>query len=163
MNQEWVRVIRQAENAFWTIIFSARKRIGDRGVLLPDRFQSRAKIERFLRKHMTDCLADRVIRNLQLRTIRGRLAIPVGDGIGAPPILSVKLLSQAKGTVTLAVWFGFDREDRFFRVYQLRRNVKGRWIIYGRHPLDYPFNLYFRRQSSGCCSSCNRRPKRQAK
>jgi hypothetical protein len=154
MNKAWIRAIARAEDSFWTFVFSARKRIGQRGVLLPERFNSKVKIKRYLQKSMSACLAERVIRNLQLRRIGGRLAIPVGDGIGAPPILKKKLLSHAKGRVTIAVWFGFDKDDRFFRVYQLRRNAKGQWIVYGRHPLDYPFNRSFRKVSTGCCSAC---------
>ncbi|MEJ8543809.1 hypothetical protein [Brevibacillus borstelensis] len=156
MNEAWMRAIARAEDSFWTIVFSARKRVGERGVLLPKRFDSKAKIRRYLQKSMSPCLAERVIRNLQLRRIRGRLAVPVGDGIGAPPILKKKLLSRGKGGVTIAVWFGFDKDDIFFRVYQLRRNAKGKWIVYGRHPLDYPFNRYFRRLLTGCCSPCVR-------
>lgn len=154
MNDSWTRAIREAEDAFWQIVFSARKRVGNRGVLLPKRFGTKQKIRRFLRRRMSPCLAERVMRNLQLRKIRGRLAIPVGDGIGAPPILKTKRLSQAKGRATVAVWFGFDREDRFFRVYQLRRRASGGWIIYGRHPLDYPFNRRFLQLLPGCCASC---------
>lgn len=116
MNKAWIRAIARAEDSFWTIVFSARKRIGERGVLLPERFNSKVKIKRYLQKSMSACLAERVIRNLQLRRIGGRLAIPVGDGIGAPPILKKKLLSHAKGRVTIAVWFGFDKDDRLFRV-----------------------------------------------
>lgn len=90
---------------------------------------------------MTPCLAGRVIGNLDLRRINGRLAVPIGDGIGAPPIVKTQVLSNKGACVTLAVWFAFDRSDRFFRVYQLRKKTDGRWIVVGRHPLDYPFDL----------------------
>ncbi|MGG4455470.1 hypothetical protein [Brevibacillus porteri] len=141
MKKQWVQVIRLAEQAFFTIIFSGNKRVGDRGIILPKRFHSKLKIRRFLQKFMTPCLANRVIGNLDLRRINGRLAIPVGDTIGAPPIVKSKVLSSGSRCATLVVWFAFDSSDRFFRVYQLKKLPNGRWIVVGRHPLDYPFNL----------------------
>lgn len=141
MKQELVRTVKRVEQAFWTIVFSARKQVGEKGVLLPQRFDSVRKIRRFLLGCMSLCLAGRLIPNLQLRRIGGRLAIPIGDGIGAPPVQKVQVLSRSGRCATLAVWFAFDAEDRFFRVYQLcRRKKDGRWIVYGRHPLDYPFS-----------------------
>jgi hypothetical protein len=141
MKQELTRTVKRVEQAFWTIVFSARKQVGEKGVLLPQRFNSVQKIRRFLLRSMSPCLARRLIRNLQLRRIGGRLAIPIGDGIGAPPIQKVQVLAKSGRCATVAVWFAFDEEDRFFRVYQLRKRKKdGRWIVYGRHPLDYPFN-----------------------
>lgn len=157
MKTRLTRTVERVEQAFWTIVFSARKQAGERGVLLPERFASKAKIERFLRKTMTPCLAKRVIGSLDLRRIRGRLAIPVGDGIGAPPIVKARVLAAAGRTATVAVWFAFDRDDRFFRVYQLRRKADGRWIVFGRHPLDYPFGRAGGRRrepSVGCCAPC---------
>lgn len=141
MKKTFVKTIRRVEDAFWTIVFSARKQVGNRGVLLPMRFNSIRKIKRFLAGSMTPCLANRLIRNLQLRRIGGRLAIPLGDGIGAPPIRRVQVLSRTNHAATVAVWFSFDKSDRFFRVYQLcKQRGTGRWIVYGRHPLDFPFN-----------------------
>jgi len=156
MKKQWLQTVRKTENAFFAIIFSARKRVGNRGRLLPERFQSIAQIRRFLQQSMTPCLANRVIKNLDLRRINGRLAIPVGDTIGAPPIVKSQVLAQGKSHVTLAVWFAFDRSDRFFRVYQLRKKPDGRWIVTGRHPLDYPFSLPGREKSplAGCCRRC---------
>lgn len=160
MNKKnWIQVIRQAEQAFWTIVFSARKQVGERGRLLPKRFDSRAKIRRFLQKSMSPCLATRVIGNLDLRRIRGRLAVPVGDGIGAPPIVKTQVLSHGGRCAAVAVWFAFDQSDRFSRVYQLRKKPDGRWIAVGRHPLDYPFDLpghVSRRKvpSANCCTTC---------
>lgn len=158
MRKRWVKTIRDAESDFWTIVFSARKRVGERGVILPKRFQSVAKIRRFLQKSMTRCLANRVIGNLDLRRIRGKLAIPVGDGIGAPPIVKTKVLSKSPRRVTIAAWFAFDPSDRFFRVYQLFKKPNGRWIVAGRHPLDYPFDKPGRRRIlAGCCAPCRGR------
>ncbi|CAM3318017.1 MULTISPECIES: hypothetical protein [Brevibacillus] len=157
MRKKWIQTIRAAERGFWTIVFSARKRVGGRGVLLPKRFHSVPKIRRFLRKNMTTCLANRVIGNLDLRRIKGRLAVPVGDGIGAPPIVKTKVLSKGTRRVTIAVWFAFDPSDQFFRVYQLKK-VRGRWIVVGRHPLDYPFDKPGRRRFlAGCCAPCRGR------
>jgi hypothetical protein len=141
MNKAWTRAVKQTEEAFWTIVFSANKRVGNKGVLLPERFNSVGKIRRFLNRSMSPCLAMRLIKNLQLRRIGGKLAIPLGDGIGAPPIQKVKVLYKSPRCATVAVWFAFDREDRFFRIYQLRKRG-ARWIVYGRHPLDFPFSSY---------------------
>lgn len=139
MKQALTRTVKQVEDAFWIIVFSARKRVGNKGVLLPQRFNTVGKIRRFLLNNMSPCLARRLIKNLQLRRIGGKLAIPLGDGIGAPPIQRVKVLKHSPGCATLAVWFAFDQEDRFFRIYQLRK-TRGRWIVFGRHPLDFPFS-----------------------
>ncbi|MGG1658385.1 hypothetical protein [Brevibacillus sp. NRS-1366] len=141
MKKKWVQVVRQAEQAFWTIVFSATKQVGERGRILPQRFNSKIKICKFFQKRLTPCLASRVMDNLDLRTIHRQLAVPVGDGIGAPPIVKSQVLSKNGRCVTLAVWFAFDPSDRFFRVYQLKKRADGRWIVVGRHPLDYPFNL----------------------
>lgn len=156
MKKIWVQTVRNTERAFFTIVLSAQKRVGNRGRLLPERFQSVAKIRRFLQKSMTPCLANRVIKNLNLRRINGRLAVPVGDTIGAPPIVKSQVLSRCGSNVTLAVWFAFDSSDRFFRVYQLRKKADGRWIVVGRHPLDYPFSLpgHERTPRVGCCARC---------
>lgn len=153
-----IQTILDAERAFWTIVFSADKRIGERGVLLPRRFNSVAKIRRFLKKSMTGCLANRVIGNLSLRKIRGRLAVPVGDGIGHAPLVKTQVLDQSKKRATIAVWFAFDRSDRFFRVYKLRKIAGRGWIVVGRHPLDYPFNPKGRIRSvvAGCCNTCGK-------
>jgi hypothetical protein len=141
MKQELIRTVKRTEQAFWTIVFSARKRVGEKGVLLPQRFHSVQNIRRFLLRSMSPCLARRLIKNLQLRRIGGRLAIPIGDGIGAPPIQRVQILSKSRRCARMAVWFAFDEEDRFFRVYQLRKRKKdGRWIVCGRHPIDFPFS-----------------------
>lgn len=156
MKKKWVQAVRNTERAFFTIVLSAQKRVGNRGRILPPRFSSIAKIRRFLQKSMTPCLASRVIRNLDLRRINGRLAVPVGDTIGAPPIVKTQLLSRCGSNVTLAVWFAFDPSDRFFRVYQLRKRADGSWIVVGRHPLDYPFSLPGRERTplAGCCARC---------
>lgn len=114
MKKKWVGVVRQAEQAFWTIVFSAHKRVGNRGVILPKRFNSVSKIRRFLTRFMTPCLANRVIGNLDLRRINGQLAVPVGDGIGATPIVKSQVLKKSARCVTIAVWFQFDPSDRFF-------------------------------------------------
>lgn len=105
---------------------------------------------------MTPCLANRVIKNLELRRIKGKLAVPVGDTIGAPPIVKAQVLSRSGSTVTLAVWFAFDASDVFFRVYQLRKQADGNWIVVGRHPLDYPFSLPGKERAPlvGCCARC---------
>ncbi|MFY0546045.1 hypothetical protein [Brevibacillus sp. H7] len=139
MKKDLTKAVNRVEEAFWTIVFSARKRVGDRGVLLPVRFNSMGKIRRFLSKSMSPCLARRLIKNLQLRRIGGKLAIPLGDGIGAPPIQRVRVLSKSTRCATVAVWFAFDQDDRFSRIYQLRKK-RSRWIVFGRHPLDFPFN-----------------------
>jgi len=141
MKQAWIRAVRQTEEAFWTIVFSARKRVGSKGRLLPGRFNSVAKIRRFLLRSMSPCLAGRVLRNLQLRRIGGRLAIPLGDGIGPAPLKQVKVLFQSADHATIAVWFAFDRDDRFVRIYQMKKRGK-RWVVYGRQPLDFPFSRY---------------------
>ncbi|MDF2681750.1 MAG: hypothetical protein K0R47_2940 [Brevibacillus sp.] len=156
MKKIWVQTVRNTERAFFTIVLSAHKRVGNRGKLLPKRFQSVAKIRRFLQKSMTPCLANRVIGNLDLRRINGKLAVPVGDTIGAPPIVRSQVLSRCGPNVTLAVWFAFDPSDRFFRVYQLRKKADGKWIVGGRHPLDYPFSLpgHERTPLVGCCARC---------
>ncbi|MED4781562.1 hypothetical protein [Brevibacillus choshinensis] len=156
MKKIGVQTVRNTERAFFTIVLSARKRVGNRGRLLPERFQSVAKIRRFLLKSMTPCLANRVIGNLDLRRIDGKLAVPVGDTIGAPPIVKSQVLSHCGPNVTLAVWFAFDPSDRFFRVYQLRKKADGRRIVVGRHPLDYPFSLpgHERTPPIGCCARC---------
>ncbi|WP_432774795.1 hypothetical protein AAFJ72_16495 [Brevibacillus gelatini] len=158
MKKKWVGVVRQVEQAFWTIVFSAQRRVGERGKILPRRFNSKAKIRRFLTRFMTPCLASRVIGNLDLRRVNGRLAVPVGDGIGAPPIVKAQILKKSGKCVTLAVWFQFDRSDRFFNVYQLKKLPDGRWIVAGRHPLDYPFSRpgHLFRTVPGCCSPCVR-------
>ncbi|MGG4498132.1 hypothetical protein [Brevibacillus reuszeri] len=165
MKKKWVQVVRQTEQAFWTIVFSAHKQVGERGNILPARFNSRQKIRRFLERTMTPCLASRVIGNLDLRRIHGQLAIPIGGGIGAPPIVKSQVLSEGPRCVTLAVWFQFDPSDRFFRVYLLRKRPDGRWIVFGRHPLDFPFNLPrdFRRRGpfAGCCTPCVGRRQRR--
>ena len=150
MGKKRIQTILNAESAFWTIVFSARKRIGERGNLLPKRFDSVAKIRRYLQKNMTACLASRVIGNLELRRIRGRLAVPVGDGIGPTPLVTSKILSQCPDRAVIAARFGFDRSDRFWRVYQLRKTKQKGWIVYGRHPLDYPFNKWGERRINGC-------------
>lgn len=156
MKKTWVQTVRRAEQAFWTIVFSAEKQVGNRGVILPPRFQSLASIRRFLARNMSPCLAKRVIDNLDLRRIHGKLAVPVGNGIGAPPIVKSQVLSRCGPNVTLAVWFAFDPSDRFFRVYQLRRKTNGKWVVVGRHPLDYPFSLPGRERTPlrGCCRRC---------
>ncbi|TGV10389.1 hypothetical protein EN829_051080, partial [Mesorhizobium sp. M00.F.Ca.ET.186.01.1.1] len=102
--------------------------------------------------------ANRVIGNLDLRRINGQLAVPVGDGIGATPIVKSQVLKKSARCVTIAVWFQFDPSDRFFRVYQLKKLPDGRWIVVGRHPLDYPFNLpnQLFRIVPGCCKPCVR-------
>jgi len=157
MKKRWVQTVRNAERAFFTIVLSAGKRVGNRGRILPARFRSVAKIRRFLQQSMTPCLANRVIGNLDLRRINGRLAVPLGDAIGAPPVVKSQVLSRSGPNVTLAVWFAFDRSDRFFRAYQLRQKPDGRWIVVGRHPLDYPFSLPGREKPplDGCCARCN--------
>lgn len=156
MSKKRIQAIQEAECAFWTIVFSARKQVGERGRLLPKRFDTVSKIRRFLEKRMTACLANRVIGNLDLRRIRGRLAVPVGDGIGHAPLLKAQVLSQTANRATIAVWFGFDRSDRFFRVYQLRKGTGKGWFVAGRHPLDYPFDKpgRIRRIQAGCCAAC---------
>ncbi|GEB35073.1 MULTISPECIES: hypothetical protein [Brevibacillus] len=165
MKKKWVGVVRQAEQAFWTIVFSAHKRVGNRGVILPKRFNSVSKIRRFLTRFMTPCLANRVIGNLDLRRINGQLAVPVGDGIGATPIVKSQVLKKSARCVTIAVWFQFDPSDRFFRVYQLKKLPDGRWIVVGRHPLDYPFNLpnQLFRIVPGCCKPCVRGCRRRVR
>lgn len=150
LGKKAIETVQNVERAFWTIVFSARKRVGERGVLLPGRFDSVAKIRRFLQKNMTLCLAKRVIGNLSLRRIRGRLAVPVGDGLGPAPMVKVRILARSADRAVIAVRFGFDQSDRFWRVYQLRKTRQKGWVVYGRHPLDYPFDRPGEKRINGC-------------
>ncbi|MFD2370707.1 hypothetical protein ACFSO0_12285 [Brevibacillus sp. GCM10020057] len=156
MKKTWVQTVQSAERAFFTIVLSAKKRVRNRGRILPERFRSIAKIRRFLQASMTPCLANRVIGNLDLRRINGKLAVPIGDTIGAAPVVKSQVLYRCGPNVTLAVWFGFDTSDQFFRVYQLRQRPNGSWIVVGRHPLDYPFSLPGQERTplAGCCAPC---------
>jgi hypothetical protein len=152
MSKGRIQAIRETEQAFWTIVFSARKQIGERGRLLPKRFETIGKIRRFLKRSMSGCLADRLIANLDLRRIKGRLAVPIGDGIGPAPLVKTQVLDQTASRATIAVWFAFDRDDRFFRVYQLQKSAAKGWIVVGRHPLDYPFGPPRRINRADCCA-----------
>jgi len=132
--------VKKTEECFWDIVFSATRQVGERGMMLPKRFNSVDKIYRYCCQYMSPQMAKRLIRNLHLRRINGKLAVPLGDGAGAAPMRRFRVLSRIGNSVAVKATFAFDRNDRYHYLYHLRKK-SDHWIVTHRYPTDYPFDL----------------------